>query len=136
LIALFLSVGYVTAFSVITVVARAGGWGPVDTAYGWSFVHLGMSVAGVVIGYLFSKGRVVFKIPWKSLAGYYGASALMVLAMYPLYAIIPSSSTAILQLIRVGILLVAGITTYLGIVLSLDREGKVMIKLLFIRLSS
>jgi O-antigen/teichoic acid export membrane protein len=136
LIALFLSVGYVTAFSVITVVARAGGWGPVDTAYGWSFVHLGMSVAGVVIGYLFSKGRVVFKIPWKSLAGYFGASALMVLAMYPLYAIIPSSSTAILQLVRVGILLVAGITTYLGIVLTLDREGRVVIKLLFKRLSS
>jgi hypothetical protein len=116
--------------------ARLGGWGPVDTAYGWSYMHLGMSVAGVVIGYLFSKGRVVFKIPWKSLAGYLGASALMVLAMYPLYAIIPSSSTAILQLVRVGILLVAGITIYLGIVLMLDREGRVMIKLLFKRLSS
>lgn len=136
LIALFLSAGYVTAFSVVTVMARLGGWGPVDTAYGWSYVHLGMSVAGVVIGYLFSKGRISFKIPWKSLAGYLGASVLMVSAMYPLYAIIPSSSTAILQLVKVGILLVAGITTYLGIVLSLDREGRVMIKLLFKRLSS
>jgi hypothetical protein len=60
----------------------------------------------------------------------------MVLAMYPLYAFIPPSSTAILQLARVGILLVAGITTYLGIVLTLDREARVMIKLLFKRLNS
>jgi hypothetical protein len=108
----------------------------VDTAYGWSLVHLGMSVASVVVGYLFSKGRVVFKIPWKSLAGYLGASVLMVSAMYPLHAFIPPSSTAILQLARAGILLVAGITIYLSIVLMLDREGRVMIKLLFKRLNS
>jgi O-antigen/teichoic acid export membrane protein len=136
LIALFLSAGYVAAFSVITVVARAGGWGPVDTAYGWSFVHLGMSAASVVVGYLFSKVRVVFKIPWKSLAGYLGASALMVLAMYPLHAFIPPSSTAILQLIRVGTLLVVGATTYLGAVFMVDREGRAMVKLLFTKLSS
>jgi hypothetical protein len=136
LIALFLSVGYVTAFSVVTVVARAGGWGPVDTAYGWSYMHLGMSVAGVVIGYLFSKGRVVFKIPWKSLAGYFGASALMVLAMYPLYAVLPSSSTAVLQFVRVGVLLLVGVMTYSGLVLMLDREGRAMVKLLITRLGS
>jgi hypothetical protein len=40
-----------------------------------------MSVVGVVMGYLFSKGRVVFKIPWKSLAGCLGSSILMVSAM-------------------------------------------------------
>jgi hypothetical protein len=136
LIALFLSTGYVTAFSVITVVARLGGWGPVETAYGWSLVHLGTSVTGVVMGYLFSKGRVVFRIPWKSLAGYFGASVLMVSAMYPLYAIIPPSSTAILQLVRVGALLFVGVTTYLGTVLALDREGKAMVKLLITRLAS
>jgi hypothetical protein len=136
LIALFLSAGYVTAFSVITVVARFGGWGPVDTAYGWSFVHLGMSAVSVVVGYLFSKGRVAFRIPWKSLAGYLGASALMVLAMYPLHAFIPPSSTAILQLIRVGTLLVVGATTYLGAVFMVDREGRAMVKLLFTKLSS
>jgi O-antigen/teichoic acid export membrane protein len=136
LIALFLSVGYVTAFSVVTVVARLGGWGPVDTAYGWSYVHLGMSVASVVIGYLFSKGRVVFKIPWKSLAGYFGASVLMVSVMYPLHAIVPPSSTAILQLVRVGTLLVVGATTYLGAVFMVDKEGRVMVKLLFAKLSS
>jgi hypothetical protein len=136
LVTLFLSAGYVTAFSVITVVARAGGWGPVDTAYSWSFVHLGMSVASVVVGYLFSKGRVVFKIPWKSLAGYLGASVLMVSAMYPLYAFIPPSNTAVLQLVRVSTLLLVGVTTYLGTVLTLDREGRVLVKLLFKRLSS
>jgi hypothetical protein len=136
LIALFLSAGYVSAFSVVTVVARLGRWGPVDTAYGWSFVHLGMSAASVVVGYLFSKGRVVFKIPWKSLAGYLGASALMVSAMYPLHAIIPSSNTAILQLVRVSTLLLVGVTTYLGTVLTLDREGRVMVKLLITKLGS
>jgi hypothetical protein len=136
LIALFLSTGYVTAFSVVTVVARVGGWGPVDTAYGWSFVRLGMSVAGVVIGYLFSKGRVVFRIPWKSLAGYLGASVLMVSAMYPLHAIIPPSNTAVLQLVRVSTLLLVGVTTYLGTVLTLDREGRALVKFLFTRLVS
>jgi hypothetical protein len=136
LIALFLSVGYVSAFSVVTVVARLGRWGPVDTAYCWSFVHLGMSAASVVVGYLFSKGRVVFKIPWKSLAGYLGASALMVSAMYPLHAFIPPSNTAILQLVRVSTLLLVGVTTYLGTVLTLDREGRALVKLLFTRLVS
>jgi hypothetical protein len=134
LIALFLSVGYVTAFSVVTVVARLSGWGPVETAYGWSFVHLGASVTGVIVGYLFSKGRVAFRISWKSLAGYLGASTLMVSAMYPLHAFIPPSSTAILQLVRVSTLLVVGVTTYLGTVLTLDREGRVMVKLLITRL--
>jgi O-antigen/teichoic acid export membrane protein len=136
LIALFLSTGYVTAFSVITVVARAAGWGPVDTAYSWSFVHLGMSVASVVVGYLFSKGRVVFRIPWKSLAGYLGASVLMVSAMCPLHAIIPPSNTAIPQLVRVSTLLLVGVTTYLGTVLMLDREGRAMVKLLITKLGS
>jgi O-antigen/teichoic acid export membrane protein len=136
LVTLFLSVGYVTIFSVITVVARAGRWGPVDTAYSWSFVHLGMSAASVVVGYLFSKGRVVFKIPWKSLAGYLGASALMVSAMYPLHAFIPPSNTAILQLVRVSTLLLVGVTTYLGTVLTLDKEGRVMVKLLITKLGS
>ena len=136
MIALFLSVGYVSAFSVITVVARLGRWGPVETAYGWSFVHLGASVMGVIVGYLFSKGRVAFRIPWKSLAGYLGASALMVSAMYPLHVFIPPSSTAILQLVRVSTLLVVGVTTYLATVLTLDREGRVMVKLLITRLGS
>jgi hypothetical protein len=136
LIALFLSVGYVTAFSVVTVVAKLGGLGPVETAYGWSLVHLGTSVTGVVVGYLFSKGRVAFRIPWKSLAGYLGASALMVLAMYPLYAVLPSSSTAVLQFVRVGVLLLVGVMTYSGLVLMLDREGRAMVKLLITRLGS
>jgi hypothetical protein len=136
LVAFFLSVGYVTAFSVVTVVARAGGWGPVGTAYGWALVHLGISVTGVVVGYLFSKGKVSFRIPWKSLACYLGASVLMVSAMYPLHAFIPPSSTAILQLVRVGALLFVGVTTYLGTVLALDREGKAMVKLLITRLAS
>jgi hypothetical protein len=88
------------------------------------------------VGYLFSKGRVVFKIPWKSLAGYLGASVLMVSAMYPLHAIIPSSNTAILQLVRVSTLLLVGVTTYLGTVLMLDREGRSMVKLLITKLGS
>jgi hypothetical protein len=95
-----------------------------------------MSVASVVIGYLFSKGRVVFKIPWKNLAGYLGASVLMISAMCPLHAIIPPSNTAILQLIRVGTLLVVGATTYLGAVFMVDKEGRAMVKLLFAKLSS
>jgi hypothetical protein len=69
---------------------------------------------GVVVGYLFSIGRIAFRIPWKSLAGYIGASALMVSVMYPLHAFIPPSNTAILQFVRVGALLVVGLTTYLG----------------------
>jgi hypothetical protein len=136
LVALFLSVGYVSAFSVVAVVARLGRWGPVDTAYGWSYVHFGASVAGVVMGYLFSKGRVSFRIPWKSLAGYLGASVLMVSAMCPLHAIIPPSNTAVLQLVRVSTLLLVGVTTYLGTVLMLDREGRALVKLLFTRLGS
>jgi hypothetical protein len=70
------------------------------------------------------------------LAGYFGASVLMVSVMYPLYAIIPPSSTAFLQLVRVGALLFVGVTTYLGTVLALDREGKAMVKLLITRLAS
>jgi hypothetical protein len=136
LVTLFLSAVYATAFSVVTVVAKLDRWGPVDTAYGWSFVHLGTSVTGIVMGYLFSKGRVSFRIPWKSLAGYLGASVLMVLAMYPLHAFIPPSSTAIIQSVRVSTLLFVGVTTYLGTVLTLDREGRVMVKLLITRLSS
>jgi hypothetical protein len=136
LVTLFLSAVYATAFSVVTVVAKLDRWGPVDTAYGWSFVHLGTSVTGIVMGYLFSKGRVSFRIPWKSLAGYLGASVLMVSAMYPLHAFIPPSSTAIIQLVRVSTLLFVGVTTYLGTVLTLDREGRAMVKLLITRLSS
>jgi hypothetical protein len=60
----------------------------------------------------------------------------MVLAMYPLHAFIPPSSTAIIQSVRVSTLLFVGVTTYLGTVLTLDREGRVMVKLLITRLSS
>jgi hypothetical protein len=60
----------------------------------------------------------------------------MVSVMYPLHAIVPPSSTAILQLVRVGTLLVVGATTYLGAVFMVDKEGRVMVKLLFAKLSS
>jgi len=95
-----------------------------------------MSALGVVVSYMFSKGRVAFKIPWKSLAGYLGASALMILAMYPVNAIIPPSSVAIFQSVRLGVLLVVGVTTYLGTVLKLDKEGRTLVKLLITRLVS
>jgi len=60
----------------------------------------------------------------------------MVSAMYPLHVFIPPSNTAILQFVRVGALLVVGLTTYLGTVLALDREGRGMVKLLITRLVS
>jgi uncharacterized membrane protein len=136
LLTLFISVSYVTAFSAVTVVARLGKWSPVDTAFGWSFVHLGMSALGLVVSYMFSTGRVAFRIPWKSLSGYLGAAALMILAMYPVNAIISPSSMAIFQSVRLGVLLVVGVTTYLGTVIMLDKEGRILVKLLIKRLVS
>jgi hypothetical protein len=95
-----------------------------------------MSALGLVVSYMFSTGRVAFRIPWKSLSGYLGAAALMILAMYPVNAIISPSSMAIFQSVRLGVLLVVGVTTYLGTVLTLDKEGRILVKLLIKRLVS
>jgi O-antigen/teichoic acid export membrane protein len=126
---------YVSVFSAVAVVARAGGWGAADTAYAWAYVHLGSSVAGVMVGYFFSRRRVVFRVPWASLLRYAAASTVMVAAMYPLYVVLPVSNTAVVQFVRVGAMLMVGIATYLGAVVLLDREGRGMVKLLITRLT-
>jgi O-antigen/teichoic acid export membrane protein len=126
---------YVSVFSAVAVVARAGGWGAADTAYAWAYVHLGSSVAGVMVGYFFSRRRVVFRVPWASLLRYAAASTVMVAAMYPLYVVLPVSNTAVVQFVRVGAMLVVGVATYLGAVVLLDREGRGMVKLLITRLT-
>jgi O-antigen/teichoic acid export membrane protein len=127
---------YVSVFSAVAVVARAAGWDAADTAYAWAYVHLGSSVAGVMVGYFFSRRRVVFRVPWASLLRYAAASTVMVAAMYPLYVVLPVSNTAVVQFVRVGTMLVVGIATYLVAVVLLDREGRGMVKLLITRLTS
>jgi hypothetical protein len=131
-----LSALYVAVFSAVAVAARAGDWGPAETAYAWAYVHLGLSVAVVVAGYLFSRRRVVFRVPWASLLRYAAASTVMVAAVYPLYVVLPVSNTAAVQFVRVAAMLVVGIATYLGAVVLIDREGRSMVKLLITRLSS
>jgi len=127
---------YVSVFSAVAVVARAAGWDAADTAYAWAYVHLGSSVAGVMVGYFFSRRRVVFRVPWASLLRYAAASTVMVAAMYPLYVVLPVSNTAVVQFVRVGTMLVVGIAAYLVAVVLLDREGRGMVKLLITRLTS
>ena len=129
-----LNVAYVSAFSAMAFAARAGGWGAVDTAYAWAYVHLGLSAVTVLAGYFFSRRRVVFKVPWPSLIRYAAASVLMVVAMYPLYLMLPVSNTAAVQFVRVGAMLVVGMVSYLGAVVLLDREGRDMVQLLYTRL--
>jgi hypothetical protein len=134
-VAFLLNAVYVGVFSAVAVAARAGGWGATDTAYAWAYVHLGSSVAGVMVGYFFSRRRVVFRVPWTSLLRYAAASSVMVAAMYPLYVVLPVSNTAVVQFVRVGAMLVMGIAMYLGAVVLLDREGRGMVKLLITRLT-
>ena len=117
-----LNIVYVSVFSAVALAARGGGWGAADTAYAWAYTHLGTMLATVVVGYLFSRRRVVFRISWYSLIRYVVASVLIVAAMYPLYLTLPVSNTAAVQFVRVGTMLVVGVAAYFGAVVLLDRE--------------
>ena len=122
MVVFLLNIVYVSVFSAVALAARGGGWGAADTAYAWAYTHLGTMLATVVVGYLFSRRRVVFRISWYSLIRYVGASVLMVAAMYPLYLTLPVSNTAAVQFVRVGTMLVVGVAAYFGAVVLLDRE--------------
>ncbi len=135
LVILLLNVVYISAFSAVAYTARTVGWGVVDTAYVWAFVHLGLSAVGVFVGYLFSRRRIVFRVPWLSFVRYAVASVLMVASIYPLYLSLPVSNTAAVQFVRVGAMLVVGVAVYFGAVVLLDREGRGMMKLLITRLT-
>jgi hypothetical protein len=63
---LLLGILYSTVFSVVALVARAWGWGPVITANAWAYAHLGLSVAGLVVTYLFSRQSLSFRLLWQS----------------------------------------------------------------------
>jgi O-antigen/teichoic acid export membrane protein len=130
---LLLGIAYVTAFSIVTYVARTGSLEPVDTAYAWSYVHLGLSTASLAMTYLFSKRKLVFSVPWKSIIRYLLATALMLGLMYPLYLYVPTSNTAVVQIARVASMLTIGIATYFGSVILLDKEGREMVKILVTR---
>ena len=132
---LFLNTAYVAAVSVVAFAARTGGWRPADTAYAWAYVHLGLSTAGLLVGYLFSRRRLVFKVPWQSIVRYSGMSALMLALMYPLYLFVPPSNTAVVQFVRVAAMLAAGLATYFSAVILFDREGREMVKILISRLA-
>mgnify|MGYP000272713564 CR=1 FL=1 len=135
MVVFLLNIVYVSVFSAVALAARGGGWGAADTAYAWAYVHLGLSIVAVFVGYLFSRRRVVFKIPWLSLIRYIVASMLMVAAIYPLYLSLPISNTATVQFVRVGAMLATGLAAYLGAVVLMDREGRGMVKLLITRLT-
>jgi hypothetical protein len=63
---LLLGILYSTVFSVVALVARAWGWGPVITANAWTYAHLGLSVAGLVVTYVFSRRSLSFRLLWQS----------------------------------------------------------------------
>jgi O-antigen/teichoic acid export membrane protein len=130
---LLLGIAYVTAFSIVTYVARTGGLEPADTAYAWAYVNLGLSTASLAMSYLFSRRKLVFKVPWKNIIRYLLVAALMLVVMYPLYLYIPTSNTAVVQFVRVASMLTMGIATYFGLVILLDKEGREMVKILVTR---
>jgi hypothetical protein len=123
-------------FSVVALVARAWGWGAMVTANAWAYAHLGLSVAGSVVTYLFSRQSLAFRLPWLSVIRYVVAAFLMLALMFPLYLFIPTSNIAAMQFIRVATLLVVGVAAYLISVILVDREGAEIVKLLFNRLVS
>jgi O-antigen/teichoic acid export membrane protein len=131
-----LGILYSTVFSVVALVARAWGWGPVVTANAWAYAHLGLSVAGLVVTYLFSRQSLAFRLPWLSVIRYVVASLSMLALMFPLYLFIPTSNIAAMQFIRVATLLVVGVVVYFISIIFVDREGREMVKLLFNRLVS
>ena len=90
------------------IVTRTGGLEPADTAYVWSYAHLGLSIASLAMSYLFSRRKLVFRVPWKR---YLLAAALMLGLMHPLYLYIPASNTAVMQFVRVASMLTIGIAT-------------------------
>jgi hypothetical protein len=83
--------------------------------------------------YLFSRRKLVFSVPWKSIIRYLLAAALMLGLMYPLYLYVPTSNTAVVQIARVASMLTVGIATYFGSVILLDKEGREMVKILVTR---
>jgi hypothetical protein len=83
--------------------------------------------------YLFSRRKLVFSVPWKSIIRYLLAAALMLGLMYPLYLYVPTSNTAVMQIARVASMLAIGIATYFGSVILLDKEGREMVKILVTR---
>jgi O-antigen/teichoic acid export membrane protein len=129
-----LNVVYVVSFSLMTIAARAGGWGFVETAYSWAYVHLVINVAITIISYLFSRQRVVYKIPWINITRYVIASVLMLALIYPLYLTIPVANVVAVQLIRVTVMVATGIAAYFGTLILLDKESKKMLRFLFARL--
>ncbi len=133
IVGLLLGVAYVVGFSIVTYAARASGWNPVNTAYAWAYVQLGLSISGLSISYFFSRRRLVFRIPWLGIIRYFGASALMLASMYPLYLFVPTSNTAVVQFVRVATMLAVGIATYFGVVILFDKEGREMVKILVTR---
>jgi uncharacterized membrane protein len=128
-----LGVAYVVAFSIVTYAARASGLKPAGVSLAWSYVSLGFSTASLVMSYFFSRRKLVFRIPWKSIIRYLLATALMLGSMYPLYLYIPMSNTTVVQIARVASMIAIGIVTYFGSVIILDKEGREMIKILIMR---
>jgi uncharacterized membrane protein len=128
-----LGVAYVVAFSIVTYAARASGLKSADMSLVWSYVHLGLSITSLVMSYFFSRRKLVFRIPWKSIIRYLLATALMLGSMYPLYLYIPMSNTAVVQIARVASMLAIGIATYFGSVIILDKERREMLKILITR---
>jgi uncharacterized membrane protein YtjA (UPF0391 family) len=127
---------YSMIFSVVALIARTRGWGPVVTANAWAYALFGLSVAGLVVTYLFSRRSLAFRLPWQSVIRYVVASFLMLALMFPLYLLIPTSNIAATQFVRVATLLVVGVAAYFISVILVDREGREMVKLLFNRLVS
>jgi O-antigen/teichoic acid export membrane protein len=133
---LVLASAYVAAFSLATMYAKSAAMTQVETAQLWAYAHLGFSISLTTVGYLFSRRRIKFQLPTKPLAKYIIAALLMTAAIAPIYLIIPQSNTAIIQLTRIGAILLTGAAAYTATIMLIDTEAKAMIKLVFNRLFS
>jgi len=128
-----LGVAYVVAFSIVTYAARASGFKPADMSYAWSYVSLGFSTASLMMSYFFSRRKLAFRIPWKSIIRYLLASALMIGLMHPIYLTLPVGNTVATQIIRVAGMFAVGIVAYFGLVILIDKEGREIVKIVITR---
>lgn len=127
-ITLFGSIISLAALAVVTYWLNSLHASPVTMAVAWSAIVICISSPGLIIKWrMMKRSKTTFSIPWKNIAIYGGASAVMVAALVATGATNIRHSSTIDLVLKLTAYLALGSAVYFGILFALDSTFRLLV---------
>ncbi|MCL4436160.1 MAG: hypothetical protein M1503_10260 [Thaumarchaeota archaeon] len=125
---LICGVTYITSLAIVMRVTTSMNLSPVDNAYYWALTQLITILPLFTLKAILAKKAVNFKVPWRPIALYLAASAVMVVTLQLIKFDIPYTPNIYIFVYQAAKLAAAGIIIYFTILYTFDHYFRNLVK--------